>query len=80
MPAKQKPQIGQRRKSDMEKPDNLSHTMTAPIAQDDEDFYKEPIKRIVRPDNQVNTNDLFTKNDSKSFSFVSLSYCFALLF
>lgn len=49
-------QISGRRKSKIgiEAIDSISHAVAAvSILQDDEDFYREPIKRIVRPDNQV---------------------------
>ena len=55
MAPKPKPVQG-RRKSKMgtEAFDNASHTAVATaMIQDDEDFYREPIKRIVRPENQV---------------------------
>lgn len=49
-------QITGRRKSKTgnETIDSASHTLVSTtILQDDEDFYREPIKRIVRPENQV---------------------------
>jgi hypothetical protein len=52
-----KPKPLQRRKSKtgmVDGPENTSHALAATaMIQDDEDFYREPIKRIVRPDNQV---------------------------
>ena len=41
-------------KAGAELPESASHTVVlTTILQDDEDFYREPIKRIVRPENQV---------------------------
>lgn len=39
-------------------PESLTHApvSSAPV-QDDDDFYREPIKRIVRPDNQLSLSD-----------------------
>ena len=56
MAPKAKPVGPARRKSKAgaEIPDSASHTVVlTTILQDDEDFYREPIKRIVRPENQV---------------------------
>ena len=33
--------------------ENASYAATATLSLDDDDYYREPIKRIVRPDNQV---------------------------
>lgn len=55
MAPKPKPLQTQRRKSKgEEKFDQTAHTAPATaFPQEDEDFYREPIKRIVRPDNQL---------------------------
>lgn len=48
-------QVTGRRKSRTEI-ENASYAATATISLDDDDFYREPIKRIVRPENQVIMN------------------------
>lgn len=56
MAPKAKPVQGRRKSKTggIEALENTSHAVAAAaVLQDDEDFYREPIKRIVRPDNQV---------------------------
>ena len=33
--------------------ENASYAATVALSIDDDDFYREPIKRIIKPDNQV---------------------------
>ena len=52
-------QVTSRRKSRIgNEIENASYAATATISLDDDDFYHEPIKRIVRPDNQVIISEL----------------------